>query len=192
MGPETDVEAAETGRASSSQPMLGFNPQDMVSMRVRPAQFARMCEVSKQSVSDWIKRGVITLGPDGLIDPVAASRQVFERTDPARLRARVFKGLARDVPELKEQVRELRAELKAARAEVARLAKALADALAHRRHHDEEQERLAELIVAIEADFSSLVAAHAAGTLSDALDRMVSANFYRLTAAELAETYGED
>lgn len=161
-------------------------------MRVRPAQFARMCEVSKQSVSDWIRRGVISLGPDGLLDPVVASRQVFERTDPARLRARVFKDLARDVPELREQVRELRQGLKAMTAERDRLAADLAQAMQLRMHPDDIESRLYDLLTGIADQWPALAASAHTGNLSDALERLTCRLFHRFSDAEMAEVFDDD
>ncbi|AVR89533.1 hypothetical protein Tharo_2645 [Thauera aromatica K172] len=168
-------------------------------MRVRPAQFARMCEVSKQAVSDWIKRGVVSLGPDGLLDPVTASRQVFERTDPARLRARVFKGLAKDVPELREQVRELRDALKQALAERDQLAAereslaaALNESMRLRMHNDEIETRLHDLLAGIADQWPALASSAEAGNLPDDLDRLSCRLFRRFSDADMAETFGDD
>lgn len=190
--PEGQADQAEKVPPSSSTAMLPFNPQDLVAMRVRPAQFARMCEVSKQSVSDWIRRGVISLGPDGLLDPVVASRQVFERTDPARLRARVFKGLARDVPELREQVRELRQGLKAMTAERDGLAADLAQAMKFRMHLDEVESRLQDLLAGIADQWPALALSAHAGNLPDDLERLACRLFRRFTADEMAEVFDDD
>lgn len=73
-------------------------------IRVLPAELARMFDVSKQTVSQWIKQGKVTLGPDGRLDPQIAARQVMENSDPARLRARVLRPLAVDVDALNQQI----------------------------------------------------------------------------------------
>lgn len=175
-------------RASSTQPMLTFNPQDLIAMRVKPAQFARMCMVSKQAVSDWIKKGVITLGPDGLLDPVVASRHVLDRTDPARIRARVFKDLARDLPELREQNRELRDQVKALTAEREALATEIADVRRLWWHPDDIAERMSDLLAAIEAALPDLADDSGAAV---ALDYLASKHFRRFDADELQETFGD-
>lgn len=190
--PKAPADQGEDAPPSSSAPMLPFDPAELVAMRVRPAQFARMCEVSKQAVSDWIKRGVITLGPDGLLDPVTASRQVFERTDPARLRARVFRDLARDVPELREQVRELRQALKQARAERDQLAADLEQAVRLRMHGDEIAARLADLLTGIADQWPALASSAEAGDLPDELDRLACRLFHRFSDADMAEAFGDD
>lgn len=76
-------------------------------IRVRPAQLARLCGVSKQAVSGWIKRGLITLGPDGRVDPTKAARDLVTRSDPGRLRARVFKDIVDDVGGLRRRIASL-------------------------------------------------------------------------------------
>ncbi len=190
--PEAPADQAEKAPPSSSAPMLPFDPQQLVAMRVRPAQFARLCQVSRQAVSDWIKRGVISLGPDGLLDPVTASRQVFERTDPARLRARVFKDIARDVPELREQVRELRQALKQARAERDQIAGALDEALRLRLHPDDIAARMHDLLTGIADQWPALASSAEAGDLPDDLDRLACRLFHRFSDADMAEAFGDD
>lgn len=79
-------------------------------IRVRPAQLARMCGVSKQAVSGWIRRGLITLGPDGRVDPTKAARDLVTRSDPGRLRARVFRDIVDDVGALRRRISDLEAK----------------------------------------------------------------------------------
>ena len=83
-----------------------FFPVPAMEIRIRPAAFARMVNVSRQTVSQWIKRGVITLGPDGRLEPKEAASQVIRNTDPARLRAKVLKPLVDDVGALRRQLSE--------------------------------------------------------------------------------------
>jgi hypothetical protein len=113
MTEETKSSEKEVSMRRSST--LPFEPADLVAMRVLPSEFARMVGVSKQAVSQWIKRGTITLGPDGRVEPRTATRQVMERTDPAKMRARVFKQASASHDELRQRVRELEAELAAQR-----------------------------------------------------------------------------
>lgn len=153
---------------------LPFDPADMVAVRVRPAQFARMAGVSKQAVSMWIKEGKVTIGPDGLLDPVIASRQVFERTDPARLRARVFRDAVAPYAELQKRVKALEAE-RATWQEVRHLFM----------HHDEIEERGASLRNAIAFEFDRLTEANVDGRLDDALDELWLLYYWRLTPDDL-------
>ena len=83
-------------------------------IRVRPAQFARMCEVSKQAVSQWIAQGKITLYPDGTLDPAKAAREVINNSDPLRLRAKVFKAASSDVGALRKEIAALTQKLESA------------------------------------------------------------------------------
>ena len=97
-------------RASSEQPStLPFNPADLVKMRVTPAQFATMCSVSRQAVSKWIKKGWVTLGPDGLLDPAVATRQYLRNVDPARAKARILKDATATHAELRARIQSLEA-----------------------------------------------------------------------------------
>lgn len=76
-------------------------------IRVKPAVFARMMDVSKQSVSQWIKFGKISLYPDGTLDPRKAAKQFIDNSDPARMRAKVFKLATDDAAADKEKIEEL-------------------------------------------------------------------------------------
>lgn len=94
---------------------LSFDPATLTQgIRVKPAQFARMCNVSRQTVSRWVKRGLVHLYPDGLLDPAASSRRVIEKTDPARLRARIFKDALKGLDEWKAEAKALASDLAAA------------------------------------------------------------------------------
>lgn len=164
--PKTDPETLENLRPS----ILPFDPAEMVAMRVKPAQFARMCGVSKQAVSQWIRQGKVTVGPDGLLDPVVASRQVFERTDPARLRARIFRDAVAPYADLQKRVKELEDERGAW--------------LAIRHlymHQDEAYERVDALKNAVALEFDRLAEARLDGRLDDALEELVALYFWRMT-----------
>lgn len=172
MTPKTTPEPLENLRPS----ILPFDPADLVAMRVKPAQFARMCGVSKQAVSQWVKEGKITPGPDGLIDPVVASRQVFERTDPGRLRARIFRDAMAPYGDLQRRVRELEAEL-ATWKEVRPLFM----------HHDEIYERGAELSRALAANLDRLIAGEASGALDEELEMLWMIHFWRMSPEDFED-----
>ena len=98
---------------------LPFDPASLAQgIRVRPAQFARMCNVTRQTVSRWVKNGLVQLYPDGTLDPAASSRRVIEQTDPARLRARIFRDALKGRDELQAEARSLAGELAAAKKEI--------------------------------------------------------------------------
>ena len=171
---------ADSGGHSTLEPrpsLLPFDPADLVAMRVLPSEFARMVGVSKQSVSQWIKQGKVTLGPDGRLDPHKAAREVMQRTDPARLRARVFKDAMAGTDELRSRVRTLERQLVQQRAEFEQRAEWVAYATRNL-CTDEQAQRLATLVDAFADDFDGLAAARAAGNLADRLDALVASIFY--------------
>lgn len=63
--------------------------ESMNKQRMSQADFARLVGVSAPCVHKWITTGKIELGPDGMIDPQEAAAQLSERSNPARLRARL-------------------------------------------------------------------------------------------------------
>ncbi|WP_024328318.1 hypothetical protein [Thioalkalivibrio sp. ALR17-21] len=92
-------------------------------LRVRPAQFARMLGVSRQSVSRWIQQGKVLVDPSGRLDPVKATERVMQHADPARLRATLLKPVMDDMAGLRTELQEAtaradRAEQRAEAAEV--------------------------------------------------------------------------
>lgn len=124
--PNTHPEQLAAGLASTS-PALPFDPADLAQgVRVNQADFARMCGVSRQTVSQWVKRGTIKhTYPDGTLDPARAAREVIRNTDPARLRAKVFKVATEDAQALRVRVASLEKELATASAYIAALPQAL-------------------------------------------------------------------
>ncbi len=91
---------------------LPFDPAELTeNIRVRPAHFARMCKVSRQTVSQWIKSGKISLYPDGTLDPAKAASAIVTKTDPTRLRAKVFRLAVDDAAALRKRIAVIEAEL---------------------------------------------------------------------------------
>lgn len=103
---------------TAEQAPLAFDWRDMTKARVRPAAFAKMVGVSRQTVSCWIRDGKVTLHPDGKLDPAVAARQVLERSDPSRLRARVFRQATEDADSLRRRIAALENELQGARGRI--------------------------------------------------------------------------
>lgn len=81
--------------------MLPFAEGELLSVRLRPAEFARACGVSKQCVSKWVRNGKVTLGADGRFDPNQAMRQLLRTTDPGRIRARFLRAAVADIDALR-------------------------------------------------------------------------------------------
>lgn len=149
-------------QASSTLP---FDPAQLMGMRVRPAQFAKMCGVSKQAVSQWIQRGTITLLPDGTLDPVKASRQVVDNSDPTRLRARIFKTAMQSRDDLTERIKQLESKVDALKEKLRAV---------RTRARDDEAARVARFCSAIEDHFEGLVRAERAGELEAQLDDLAA------------------
>jgi hypothetical protein len=149
---------------------LPFDPESLTQgIRVRPATFAKMCQVSKQCVSQWIKCGKITLYPDGTLDPAKAARQVIDNSHPGRLRARVFKAAVDDVGALRRYIAALERDLAAARADIAYMERRLKE--------DERIERnLMALILAAAAEMRAADDARFAELLDELLDQAIIAS----------------
>lgn len=98
---------------------IEFDPAYLAQgIRVRPAQFARMCRVTRQTVSQWVKRGLVQLYPDGTLDPAAAAKRLIAGTDPARLRARIFRDLAKSIDDWKGETKIAKDALGVAQARI--------------------------------------------------------------------------
>lgn len=80
-------------------------------VRVSPAEFARLMAVSKTSVSNWIKLGKITIHADGTIDAKQAAESLIKKTDPSKLRAKVFKQITNDATTLQNEIARLNARV---------------------------------------------------------------------------------
>jgi hypothetical protein len=136
----TPVLDAVEQQAGNPQQSLSCLPdvQNLMRVRVQPAQFARAMGVSKQSVSRWVKDGWVCLGADGRLDPVIAIGQLLRRCDPGRLRARWLRQAVGEVQELRDNLAraEDRAEaveaaLQEATRTIAQLERWAADDVAH-------------------------------------------------------------
>lgn len=97
----------------------------LTGLRVKPIDFARICGVSKQSVSAWIKTGKITLPPDGFLEIQTAAAEYIKNTPANKVKASVFKVISADDAQLKNQITvlssrigELEAELSAIKNEL--------------------------------------------------------------------------
>lgn len=113
-------------------PLLPFDAKDLdrAGLRLLPAEFARLMDVSKQSVSKWISGGKILLGVDGRLDPRVAVRQLLRNSDPARLRSRILAPLMNDLATLRVRVRDLETALAVARSDAAFHAESNAELIA--------------------------------------------------------------
>jgi len=121
-----NAESSPSGPAEDGRPMpLPLDPRELMRIRVRPAEFARICGCTRQSVSRWIKEGILTLQIDGKLDLQASLKAMLNTRDPARVRAGFLKQLFSEQEALvtaAAKVPELEAELQQAQQEVHRLA----------------------------------------------------------------------
>lgn len=105
---------------AKNQPFLfGSGELDRFGIRVRPAEFARLMQCSKQAVSQWVKEGKITLGADGRLDPTKAVSQLLRNSDPDRLRAKTLAPLMRDIGRYEQRILQLENALQEAHADLA-------------------------------------------------------------------------
>lgn len=109
----------EISPSKPAQPALSLSFAEVGRLRVRPAEFARMVGVSRQTVSQWVATGKVTLGADGKLDPNVASQQVVRNSDPTRLRARVLREAVEDAATLRRRIANLETELATAQARIA-------------------------------------------------------------------------
>ncbi|MDP2111384.1 MAG: hypothetical protein Q8N48_00170 [Thiobacillus sp.] len=92
---------------ATTQPELGFlaNHKELLAIRIRPAEFARLLGVSKQTVSTWIRDGKVTINTlDGLLDVRRAIQDVLRNTSPGRLRSRVLRQAVTDALALRQNL----------------------------------------------------------------------------------------
>lgn len=119
---------ARAPEASTSAP-LPFDPATLAQgVRVSQADFARLAGVSRQTVSQWVRKGKIqTVYPDGSLDPARAARDVIRNTKPSQLRAKVFKVATEDAQALRIRLADLERKYAAAIAFGENLLQALRD-----------------------------------------------------------------
>lgn len=161
---------------------MPFDPAQLTAVRVSQAEFARICRVSRQAVSEWVRKGKISVFPDGKIDPHADARQVFERTDPARLRARVFRGAVVSIDRLRQRVGELESQLAAERDCRERLTI----------HKDDLARMDVALVATLVERFDDLVSANQLGELQAAIEQITSWCLWRASAENEEEESAED
>jgi len=137
--------------SSAHSSTLPFAGDDLMRVRVTPAQLASMCNVTRQSVSKWIKKGWVSVGADGLLDPRMAIRQYMDCVNPLKMRARVLKDATASIPELRARIESLEAEVVAAKIAV------------RNQCTDENARRISAFCEAIVDRFEELEAAHQAG-----------------------------
>jgi transcriptional regulator with XRE-family HTH domain len=152
MTDDTEKHGSDGKERPASLPLLADAPE-LMKVRVRPAEFARIVGVSRQTISRWVSGGKITVHPlDGRIDMQAAVRQVLQFTEPGKLRARLFRQAVADVNDLRAAVASADARAAALDAE---LSKARSEAQYFRRYSedcDRYLDAFKRIVIAREAD----------------------------------------
>lgn len=168
---------------------LPFDPSQLTAIRVNRAQFARMCRVSKQTVSQWARKGWITVGADDRFDPIQATRQLLRHADPSRLRASLFKEAMTPLGELRERLRDLETENRQLHDRIGELQRHAAS-----RNSVDDLElarRASRFIDALEAQADAYMAAHAAGLGDGFLDVLLSEHVSNASPDTLLECLDE-
>jgi len=91
--------------------LLSNSDELVAGIRVTRAQFAKMMGCSRQAVTEWVRAGRLTVGPDGRFDPRTAVASLLRTGDPARLRAKVLQPLAAELQTLRGRIVDLEAAL---------------------------------------------------------------------------------
>jgi hypothetical protein len=96
---------------NSKKPLCSQMELRQSAVRVSQAEFARLMQVSKTSVTNWVKLGKITLHADGTIDAKQAAASIIEKSTPSKLRAKVFKQISNDAATLQNEIARLNARV---------------------------------------------------------------------------------
>lgn len=176
----------------------------LADMRLTRAQTALLFGCSKQAVTNWTHKGILTFGADDRIAAVTAVRQLLERGDVNRMRVRVLRDVAREIAAQRERADTLESERDALLGRV----RSLEDALAGIREAEQarieaarfefelgQAIRLAKFLDAVVAQWSTLVAAfHQGGgeAVVDALDRLSAPIFYHILPDAEADAPGDE
>jgi len=127
---ENFIHAAPPGESGSL--FAGISDKELLRIRVRPAQFSRLIGASKQSVSRWIREGVILVSPiDGTLDPAQATAALLRRTPPHKMRSMMLRTAAEELQGLRAEAAKVPAlarEAAALRGEVEGLRQRAVDA----------------------------------------------------------------
>ena len=94
-------------RVSAGLPLLSSDDQLLAGIRVTRAQFARMMNVSRQAVTEWVKAGRLTVGADDRFDPRKAVADLLRTGDPAKLRAKALQPLANEMSSMRQRIVDL-------------------------------------------------------------------------------------
>lgn len=94
-----------------SLPGLSNDAALMAGIRVTRAQFAKIMGCTRQAVTEWVRGGRLTVGPDGRFDPRQAVASLLRTGDPAKVRARVLAPLVADIASRDREIERQRLAL---------------------------------------------------------------------------------
>ncbi len=95
----------------NKKPKLSGGRPPKAQVRVLRAEFARLMGVSRQTVSEWVEKGWLTVGADNRIDPSKGAKEVYGNMDPLRAQAHVMRDAMDGRHELELEIEALRNEL---------------------------------------------------------------------------------
>lgn len=150
---DQNAPAAAAEKTTASLQYLADAPE-LLKVRILPAEFARLLGVSKQTVSQWIKKGHVSINPlDGRLDVTTAVQQVLRNTDPGRLRARVLRQAVEDVQSLRRTAAEADERVAAVQAQLADAQRKIRQAIAYSEDVDCMLDKALDLLRVREAEF---------------------------------------
>ena len=157
-------------KTSESLPFLA-DAAELLKVRITPSEFARLLGVSKQTVSQWIKKGHIAINPlDGRLDVTTAVQQVLRNTDPGRLRARVLRQAVEDVQHLRRTAAEADERVATVQAQLVDAQRKIRQAIAYSDDVDCLLDNVLKLLRQGEAEFRASADSIAWVELVDALE----------------------
>lgn len=118
----TDPDSPANVESDAPQSSIPFDPLATLKtgVRVNLAHFGKLMGVSKQAASEWKRKGLITVGYDGLVNPTEAAQQLMRNADPTRLRARTLRAAAAEPDNLRQRLRATEQALESLRQQQAR------------------------------------------------------------------------
>lgn len=94
---------------------LPFPELPAAGFRVSQAEFARIMQVSRQAVGQWIADGKIGMGSDGLIDPGQAVAELVRSKYTRRIGSKLLKPLVDQIADMHHENCQLKREVEALR-----------------------------------------------------------------------------
>ena len=113
--------AKNSGQSQPANGLLSGEHEILAGIRVTRAQFARMIGCSRQSVTEWVQAGRLTVGPDGRFDPCKAVADLLRTGDPAKLRVLALRPAVEELARSRNRIADLEVALQKSTSEAAAL-----------------------------------------------------------------------